>query len=48
MRVIKTGNTYRIYNNSMETYNELPAQSYQVCFNRGGCIIEGKDLKIEV
>ena len=48
MRAIKTENTYRIYDNSMETYNELSTQSYQVCFNRGGCIIKGKGLKIEV
>lgn len=33
MRAINTGNTYRIYDNSMKIYNELPAQSYQVCFN---------------
>lgn len=34
MKAINTGNTFRIYDNSMKVYNELPAQSYQICFSK--------------
>ena len=33
MRVVNTGNTYRIYNNSLKTFDQLPAQAYSVCFH---------------
>lgn len=33
MRVVNTGNTYRIYDNSLQTFEQLPAQAYTVCFH---------------
>lgn len=33
MQVVNTGNTYRIYDDSMQTYDHLPAQAYTVCFH---------------
>lgn len=33
MRVVNTGNTYRIYDDSLKTYEKLPVQTYLVCFN---------------
>lgn len=33
MKAIQIGNTYRIYDNSMKTYDQLPAQNYLVNFN---------------
>ncbi len=33
MKVINTGNNYRIYDSSMRTFNELPPQVYNVCFD---------------
>jgi hypothetical protein len=33
MKAIQTGNKYRIYDNSMKTYDNLPAQSYLVNFD---------------
>lgn len=49
MRAINTGNTYRIYDNSMQIYNELPAQSYQVCFsqNTGFFLEKYSDIEIK-
>lgn len=48
MRAINTGNTYRIYDNSMQIYNELPAQSYQVCFNPNSGFFLEKYSDIEI
>ena len=33
MRVINTRNDFKIYDDSMQIYTQLPPQSYQVCFN---------------
>lgn len=33
MKVVNTGNTYRIYNDSLKTFDKLPAQAYAVCFH---------------
>lgn len=33
MRAINTGNNFKIYDDSMQIYTQLPPQSYQVCFN---------------
>lgn len=44
MRVVNTGNTYKIYDNSLKTFNELPAQAYQVNFNQmTGFFLSGYD-----
>ena len=34
MRAINTGNTYKIYDDSMKVYNALPAQCYSVRFDK--------------
>lgn len=34
MRVINTGNKYQIHDSSMRTFDELPAQTYNVCFSK--------------
>lgn len=33
MRIVSTGNTFRVYDNSMRTYDQLPAQAYVVRFD---------------
>lgn len=33
MKVVNSGNNYIIYDNNLKTYDELPAQTYQVNFN---------------
>ena len=33
MKAINTGNIYRLYDDSMKTYDKLPAQVYTVCFH---------------
>lgn len=33
MKVINTGHNYRIHDDSMRTFNELPSQVYNVCFD---------------
>lgn len=44
MRVVNTGNVYRIYDNTMKTFNELPAQAYQVNFSQqSGFFLTGYD-----
>ena len=34
MQVVHTGNTFKIYDNSLKTYNQLPPQTYLVNFNK--------------
>lgn len=34
MKAVSTGNQYIIYDDSLQTYNQLPPQSYKVCFSR--------------
>lgn len=34
MRVVNTGQTYKIYDNSLQTYEQLPVQVYTVEFNK--------------
>ena len=34
MQVVNTGNTYKIYDNSLRTFNQLPAQAYLVNFDK--------------
>ena len=44
MRVVNTGNVYRIYDNTMKTYDELPAGAYQVNFSQqSGFFLTGYD-----
>ena len=33
MKIVNTGNTYRIYDDSLQTFDKLPAQTYKVCFH---------------
>lgn len=49
MRAINTGNIYRIYDNSMKTYDSLPARAYTVCFDKQtGFYLEGySDIEIK-
>jgi hypothetical protein len=49
MKAIQTGNEYRIYSNSMHTYDELPAQSYLVNFdpNQGFFLTLYADIEIK-
>lgn len=48
MRVVNTGNTYRIYNNSLRTFDQLPAQAYTVCFHpqQGFWLEKFSDLEV--
>lgn len=48
MRVVNTGNTYRIYNNSLKTFDQLPAQAYGVCFHpqQGFWLEKFSDLEV--
>ena len=48
MRVVNTGNTYRIYNNSLKTFDQLPAQAYSVCFHpqQGFWLEKFSDLEV--
>lgn len=34
MRVVNTGNTFKIYDNSLQTFDKLPAQAYLVNFDK--------------
>lgn len=34
MRIIKVGNTFRTYDDSLETFDKLPAQNYVVRFQK--------------
>ena len=34
MQVVNTGNTYKIYDNSLKTFNQLPPQAYLVNFSK--------------
>ena len=34
MRIVNTGNTFRLYDNSIQTFNQLPAQCYAVRFDK--------------
>lgn len=44
MKIVSTGNTYRIYADDLKTYNKLPAGTYEVCFNKMmGFWLEKKD-----
>lgn len=44
MRVVNTGNAYKIYDNSMKTFNQLPAQAYLVNFDKmSGFFLSGFD-----
>lgn len=44
MRVVNTGNVFRIYDDTMKTYNELPARAYQVNFSQqSGFFLTGYD-----
>ena len=48
MKAIQTGTIYRIYDDSMQTHNQLPAQAYLACFDpqSGPFLKKYSDLKI--
>lgn len=48
MKVVGTGSIYRLYEDDLKTYNELPAQFYSVCFNNqtGFYLQKREDIKI--
>lgn len=48
MRAVQTGNTFKIYDDSMQVYHTLPTQSYRVCFsnNTGFFLSKYADIKI--
>lgn len=48
MRAIQNGNTFRIYDDSMKTHNALPAQCYDVCFDKNSGFFLQKHADIEV
>lgn len=49
MRVINTGNTYRIYDDSLKTFEKLPSQIFVVRFsNMSGFYLEKyQDIEIK-
>ena len=48
MKAIQTGTIYRIYDDSMQTHNQLPAQAYLACFDpqSGPFLKKYSDLKV--
>ena len=48
MRAIQTGTIYRVYDDSMQTHNQLPAQAYLACFDpqSGPFLKKYSDLKV--
>lgn len=48
MKVISTGAGYKIYDDSLRTYDQLPAQAYSVTFNpqTGFSLVEYSDIKV--
>ena len=48
MKAIQTGTIYRVYDDSMQTHNQLPAQAYLACFDSqsGPFLKKYSDLKI--
>lgn len=44
MQIVNTGNIYKVYDNSLQTYNQLPARAYQVNFDKmSGFYLSGYD-----
>ena len=48
MKAIQTGTIYRVYDDSMQTHNKLPAQAYLTCFDpqSGPFLKKYSDLKV--
>ena len=48
MKAIQTGTIYRVYDDSMQTHNQLPAQAYLACFDKqtGPFLKKYSDLKV--
>lgn len=48
MKAIQTGTIYRVYDDSMQTHNQLPAQAYLACFDpqSGPFLKKYSDLKV--
>ena len=49
MKVISTGAGYRIYDNSLKTYDQLPAQAYSIIFDKqsGFSLVKYDDIEIK-
>lgn len=49
MKIISTGAGYKIYDNSLKTYDQLPAQAYSVAFDQqtGFSLVEYSDIQIK-
>jgi len=44
MKVINTGNTYRIYDDTLKTFDQMPVRAYEVCFDmNSGFFLTGRD-----
>lgn len=48
MRIIKVGNTFRTYDDSLETFDKLPAQNYVVRFQKNSGFFLEKYADIEI
>lgn len=48
MRIIKVGNTFRTYDDSLETFDKLPAQNYVVRFSKNSGFFLEKYADIEI
>lgn len=48
MKVVNTGNTYQIYDNTLKTYDALPAQAYIVRFSKNSGFFLEKSNDIEI
>lgn len=48
MKIVNTGNIYTIYDNSLQTFDKLPAQTYKVCFHpqKGFWLENSIDLEV--
>lgn len=48
MKVVNTGNTYQIYDNTLKTYDALPSQAYIVRFSKNSGFFLEKSNDIEI
>ena len=48
MKIVNTGNVYTIYDDSLQTFDKLPAQTYKVCFHpqKGFWLESSIDLEV--